>query len=210
VLGVETSTGDRFQAQIVIVAAGTWTHVLLPELGSVMRSVGQPVFHLRPNEPELFTAPSFTVFTADIERSGWYGFPLHPREGVVKVANHGPGVQLDPERGARDVTPGDIRALRTFLAETFPALAAAPITSTRLCLYCDTLDEHFWIDRHPEKEGLVVAAGGSGHGFKFGPLLGSLIADVVEGRPNPFAGRFRWRALNAGTRGEEAARHHAR
>jgi glycine/D-amino acid oxidase-like deaminating enzyme len=208
VLGVETSTGDRFQAGTVIVAAGTWTRLLLPELGAVMRSVGQPVFHLRPDEPELFAAPRFTVFTADIANSGWYGFPLHPRERVVKVANHGLGLPLDPVQGVREVTAGQVRALRAFLADTFPPLAAAPIAASRLCLYCDTLDEHFWIDRHPEKSGLVVAAGGSGHGFKFGPLLGSLVADVVEGRPNRFAGRFRWRALDAGARGEEAARHH--
>jgi hypothetical protein len=62
-----------------------------------------------------------------------------------------------------------------------------------LCLYCDTWDGNFWIDRDPEREGLVVAAGGSGHAFKFAPLIGGIIADVVEGRPNRFAHRFAWR-----------------
>jgi len=82
------------------------------------------------------------------------------------------------------------------------------VVFTRRCLYCDTLDEHFWIDRHPEREGLVVAAGGSGHGFKFAPILGGLVADALEGRENPWLPRFRWRRLDASASGEEAARFH--
>ena len=62
-----------------------------------------------------------------------------------------------------------------------PALADAPIVHRRMCLYCDTFDGDFWIDHDPERPGLVVAAGDSGHGFKFAPILGALIADVVEG-----------------------------
>lgn len=80
---------------------------------------------------------------------------------------------------------------------------------TRRCLYADTLDEHLWIDRHPEIAGLSVATGGSGHGFKFAPLLGALIADSVEKRDNPWLHKFRWRELLPETAGEEAARYHA-
>ena len=94
------------------------------------------------------------------------------------------------------------------LADTFPALATAPITYTRRCLYCDTLDEHFWLDHHPDRPGLSIAAGGSGHGFKFAPLLGDLIADMVLDVPNPWLDRFRWRRLAPDTPGVEAARHH--
>jgi glycine/D-amino acid oxidase-like deaminating enzyme len=106
------------------------------------------------------------------------------------------------------VGTADERKLRQFLAETFPALLGAEVVYTRLCLYCDTLDEHLWIDHHPERPGLAVAAGGSGHGFKFGPMLGGLIADVVEERPNPYKEKFRWRELGVETAGQEAARHH--
>ena len=77
--------------------------------------------------------------------------------------------------------------------------------ATRLCLYCDTWDGDFWIDRHPQRPGLVVATGGSGHGFKFTPALGPIIADVVEGKPNRFAARFAWRAR--GQIKTEEARH---
>ena len=210
VTGVRTADGQVIPAGHVVVAAGAWTPLLVPELAPVMRATGHPVFHLKPADPALFAPPHFTVFTADVANTGWYGFPLHPHQGVVKIANHGVGQRLHPSRDERIVTEADVRHLRAFLADTFPALVDAPIVYTRRCLYCDTLDEHFWIDRHPQLAGLTIAAGGSGHGFKFGPILGSLIADAVENQPNPWLGRFRWRALAANTTGEEAARYHGR
>ena len=78
--------------------------------------------------------------------------------------------------------------------------------SIRGCAYCDTHDGHFWIARDPEREGLVVAAGDSGHGFKFAPVLGEVIADAVEGKDNPLLDKFRWRPeVGAGT-GTDVAR----
>ncbi|MGH2536606.1 MAG: FAD-dependent oxidoreductase [Candidatus Promineifilaceae bacterium] len=209
--GVRLEDGERVSAGLIVVAAGTWTQLLVPELAPVMRSIGQPVFHLRaPGRPQRlnFEPPAFPVFTADVANTGWYGFPIHPKENVLKVSNHGPGQRLHPERDPRLVTADDEQALRRFLAETFPSLAAAPLVHTRRCLYCDTADEHFWVDHHPNRLGLVVASGGSGHAFKFGPILGGLIADVVERRPNRFAARFRWRDFEVQPAGEEAARWH--
>jgi glycine/D-amino acid oxidase-like deaminating enzyme len=208
VSGVRTVEGEQFAAGQVLIAAGTWTHELVPELKPYMRSVGQPVFHLKATEAALFTPPQFPVFTADVARTGWYGFPLHPHERVVKVANHGAGHLLHPEQDERLVSEAEEEQLRAFLAAYLPALADAPVVYRRCCLYCDTLDEHLWIDQHPQREGLVVAAGGSGHGFKFAPVLGPLIADAVEGKENRWLERFRWRTLAPGTRGEEAARYH--
>jgi glycine/D-amino acid oxidase-like deaminating enzyme len=180
-----------------------------------MRATGHPVYHLAhlahlaAPEPDAaddpFDPARFPVFTADVARTGWYGFPRHPRSGVLKIANHGVGVALDPARDERVVTDADIERARAFLADALPALANAPIPYTRRCLYCDTLDGHFVIDRHPRRPGLVVASGGSGHGFKFAPLVGDWIADVASGLAP--IDRFRWRALDAGTRSQEAARH---
>ncbi len=206
VTAVSTQQGNTFYTDQVVVAAGTWTHILLPELAPVMYSTGHPVFHLKTHQPHLFTPPNFTVFTADVARTGWYGFPQHPQAGIVKIANHGVGRQLHPVHDPRVVTAEDEKQFRIFLADTFPALVDAPITYTRRCLYCDTPDEHFWIDRHPHKPGLTVAAGGSGHGFKFAPILGELIADAMEGKNNPWLHKFKWRRLTADTTGEEAAR----
>ena len=75
------------------------------------------------------------------------------------------------------------------------------MVGSRLCLYADAFDGDFVITPHPGRPGVVVATGGSGHGFKFAPILGKLIADAVEGRTNP---RFAWRAL--GERRTEDAR----
>ena len=208
VTGVQLADGEMVPAGQVLVAAGSWSSLLVPALAPYMKATGHPVFHLRPADPALFTPPNFVVFTADITHTGWYGFPLHPSEGVVKIANHGVGQVLHPSNDPRVVTAEDEAQLRAFLADTFPALLDAPIVYTRRCLYADTLDEHFWIDRHPELAGLWVATGGSGHGFKFAPVLGDLIADALLAEPNAWLARFRWRALTSGTSGEEAARFH--
>ncbi len=211
VTGVVTRAGSRFEGESVVIATGAWTpHILqssMPEMTGVFRSNGMPVFHLKPSQPELFCAEVFPVFGADVTLTGYYGFPLHPINGVVKIADHGPGRHLPPESLERNVTEAETTRLRAFLAETLPALADAPITYTRACIYCDTWDGHFWIARHPERAGLVVATGGSGHGFKFAPVLGGLIADVVEGQTNPYLHKFRWRPEVRPARSEEAARH---
>ena len=82
-----------------------------------------------------------------------------------------------------------------FLASTFPDLAGSRIHSRRLCFYCDSWDGDFWIDWDPGRKGLLVATGGSGHGFKFAPLIGALIADKVEAKANEWESRFRWRPV---------------
>jgi len=206
VTGVRTREGETFTADHTLVAAGAWTHHLLPELAPVMQATGHPVFHVKPDDPARFTVPNLVTFTADVAHTGWYGFPML-REGIVKIANHGVGIRLHAERDPRVVYDADLAHLRRFLADTFPALVDAEVVYTRRCLYSDTLDGHFWIDRHPARLGLSVAAGDSGHGFKFGPVLGPLIADVVEGKPNDWAARFRWRTLTEEVQNKEAARY---
>ena len=193
--------GERVTADLVVVCAGSWTPKLVPELAPHLRAVGQPVFHLRPSDPARFAAPALPVFGADIARTGYYGFPL--TDGIVKIANHGVGITSPRER----VVTGEQEAtLRAFLGEAMPALADAPIVFRRLCVYGDSRDEHFWIARHPQQAGLAVAAGGSGHAFKFAPVLGELIATIALGEPHPLAHKFRWRTDADGVQGAEAAR----
>jgi len=203
--GIALDDGQQSAADFVVMAVGAWTPYLLPFTRKFFRATGQPVFHLKPLEPELFTPERFPVFGADITTTGYYGFPIN-RDGVVKIANHGAGREMSPDSPERVVTAEDEGNLREFLASTFPSLADAPIVYTRVCMYCDTHDGHFWIARDPEREGLVVAAGDSGHGFKFAPVLGEIIADAVEGKHNPLLDKFRWRSeVHAGT-GTDAAR----
>jgi glycine/D-amino acid oxidase-like deaminating enzyme len=182
---------ELIPADAIAVCTGAWAPQLVPELAGSLHAIGQPVFHLQPADPAPFTASRFPVFGADISRTGYYGFPIN-RHGIIKIANHGTGIQLDPD-APRDVTPAQEAALRDFLRDSIPALADAPIVARRLCVYGDTRDAHFWIARHPQRSDLTVATGGSGHAFKFAPILGELIADAVLGRPNRFAHRFRWR-----------------
>ena len=193
--GVEPIEG-RFtpdaKADQIVCALGAWTPHVLPHLAGEFRSTGHPVFHLKPRDPAPFRAGVFPVFCADISSTGWYGFPVHPDVGLIKIARHGPGRQMHPESPQRTVTTEEITAMRAFVRDTFPQLADAELVSTRVCLYCDSPDGHFWIARDPERPNLVVAAGDSGHGFKFAPVLGELVADVVEGRNN--SPKFRWRA----------------
>src|SRR5580765_1974238 len=204
--GPSTSLGmTRVAGDVVVMAVGAGTPYLLPFTEKFFRATGQPVFHLQPSEPGLFAPERFPVFGADITTTGYYGFPIN-RDSVVKIANHGAGREMSPDSPERVVTAEDEENLREFLASTFPSLVDAPIVYKRVCMYCDTHDGHFWIARDPEREGLVVAAGDSGHGFKFAPVLGEIIADAVEGKDNPLLKKFRWRPeVHAGT-GTDAAR----
>jgi len=182
---------ESWKADQVLLAAGAWTPELLPELQEVMWATAQTVIHFQPQESRPYTPPEFPVWGADIGTTGWYGFPANAA-GLVKVANHGLGRRVSAG-SARLWPEGEEERYRSFLRETFPALAEAPIHSTRVCLYCDTFDGAFWIDHASEHPGLIVAAGDSGHAFKFTPVIGGIIADVIERKPNPWAPRYRWR-----------------
>lgn len=202
VTGVVLGDGTHHLADAVIVAAGAWTPRLLPSMREHLHTTGQPVFHLEAPSGVDLGAARFPVFAADIARTGYYGFPV--QNGIVKIANHGAGRVVDPSSVAeRVVTEGQTSELRAFLAASLPSLAAAPVASTRVCVYCDTWDQHLWIAPDPAREGLVVAAGGSGHAFKFAPLLGGWIADALDGI---VVDRFRWRPDVRPQRGAERAR----
>ncbi len=199
--GVLTTRGERISADSVVVAAGAWTPTLLPWLSDRLWPVGQPVLHFQAADPDVFRGPGFPAWAADIANTGWYGFPALD-DGRVKVANHGRGLRVEPdERG--EVTDAQVAAARDFLRDAIPELAECPLVYQRVCMYCDSFDGDFLIGSDPERAGLVVATGGSGHAFKFAPLLGGMVADVVQGQSNPWSARFAWRE-RAALRTEEA------
>jgi glycine/D-amino acid oxidase-like deaminating enzyme len=203
--GIVLEDGEKIAAAAVVMAIGAWTPYALPFTRNFLRASGQPVFHLKPKQPELFTPERFPIFGADISTTGYYGFPLN-RDGVVKIANHGPGREMSPDSPERVVTREEENQMRHFLSESFPALADSPIVFTRICFYCDTHDGNFWIAPDPVRPGLIIAAGDCGHGFKFGPVLGEIIADAVEGKSNPLLEKFRWRPEVKPGETKEAAR----
>ncbi len=173
--------GVTVEADAVVLCLGAWTTDLVPSLRGVLTATGHPVFHLRPRAPERFVWERFPVFGAAIAETGWYGFPLHPTGGVVKVARHGAGREMHPSSPDRVVNADETAAMWRFVGETFPSLSDATLVRTRLCMYSDAPDGHLLVDRDPTQPGLVVAAGDAGHAFKFGAALGPIVADVVEG-----------------------------
>jgi glycine/D-amino acid oxidase-like deaminating enzyme len=191
VSGVTTRAGTRIECDRVVVCAGAWTPSLLPWLADRLQTIAQPVLCLRPADATPFRAEGFPPWAADISRSGWYGFPASG-EGIVKIGHHAKGTLVQPD--ARGEVPEEhVERARAFLRAALPALAEAPVVERRVCLYCDSFDGDFLIGQDPQRLGLVVAAGGSGHAFKFAPMLGPMIADAVEGFPSPWGERFRWR-----------------
>ena len=198
VLGVVTTEGESIGTDHVVVATGVWTPALLPELDGFLRLSGQPILYFRPADPGPFLVSEFPPWGADLAASGWYGFPAN-QAGIVKIGSHGPGYTVAPD--APRVLPDDQdeTRCREFLSHSLPALADAPLEASKMCVYTDTWDGNFLISRHPELANLTIATGGSGHGFKFGPVLGGLIGDVVEGVFNPYLERFAWREIGIAT-----------
>jgi glycine/D-amino acid oxidase-like deaminating enzyme len=204
VAGIVLEDRHRVTGDAVVMATGAWTPYLLPFTRRFLRATGHPVFHLRPKQPNFFLAKRFPFFGADISTTGFYGFPLN--QGVVKIANHGAGREMSPDSAERVVTRDDENELRAFLRSTIPALVDAPIVYSRVCMYSDTNDGDFWIAPDPDRPNLTIATGDCGHGFKFAPMLGEIIADAVEGKSNPLLKKFRWRPEVKSGVTKEAAR----
>jgi len=195
ITAVVTAEGRRFKAKEFIVCAGNFSSLLVPDLKPYLKVTGHPVFHIKPSKPELFEPPNFAVFAADIANSGWYGFPLHPEKAIVKVALHSDGLELDPTKDERVVYDSDIQLLKEFLAESLPSLLNDPVVYTRRCCYTDSQDGHFWIDRHPTIKNLTIGTGGTGHGFKMGPVVGEMIAQRALNEKHKWSNRYDWRQI---------------
>jgi glycine/D-amino acid oxidase-like deaminating enzyme len=196
--GVIGENNRRYEADCVLVAAGAWTPVLLPHLRPVMWPTGQMVHHFMPpkEESSKWLPPAFPPYLS-VGDTGFYGFPAHyPTDGRVKIGHHGRGIPLQTltaeviKEALTSNQASSEKAFRKFISEHIPALATAPCVFSRVCLYCDSYDGDFWIDRDQKYEGLFVAAGDSGHGFKFATVFGDIISDVIEDKPNKFRAKF--------------------
>ena len=111
----------------------------------------------------------------------------------MKAGFHHGGETTTAEGVRREVDPSEVDAVRAALRRFMPA-ADGPLRDSVVCLYTNTPDEHFWIDRHPQHPRVLVASPCSGHGFKFVPVIAELLADLVQDVPPRFdLTLFRWR-----------------
>ncbi|KAJ3271745.1 hypothetical protein HDV01_006353 [Terramyces sp. JEL0728] len=188
----------------VILCLGAWSESQIPELKGIVRAVGQPVVHFKlTRELEPLYLNKFCVWTADLAKTGFYGFPSN--DGRLKIANHGAGftfnqngvsapktVRSHPDDGYK-VPVSAIEAIKNFTKEYLPQVAKCDVCFTRMCWYTDSFDGDFVIGRIPGQRGAMVATGGSGHAFKFLPLLGDIVADAMQGVENDKTMKFKWR-----------------
>lgn len=191
-IAVFTGLG-RYRARQLVISAGAWVASLLPGL-RVPFSIERQVLHwFEPVDEAASFAPQrcpVHLWQFDGDRF-FYGFP--DKGAGVKLAFHHGGEATTADRVRRDVTPADIDGIRAAVRRFVPS-ADGRLLDSVVCLYTNTPDEHFWIDRHPGQPNVLVASPCSGHGFKFAPVIGEILADLVEGRPARFdLGRFQWR-----------------
>jgi glycine/D-amino acid oxidase-like deaminating enzyme len=181
--------GGRAGFDRAVVAVGVWIGRLLPEIGRHVRVTHQEMLLIEPADPGQFAAGAMPVWSVEPEREGWYGFPVL-RGGYAKVAIDPPGDTVDPDLD-RSGTPEFRERALAFLERRIPDLARGRIVGGRSCLYAATPDDHFIVDWAPGSSRVLVAGGGSGHGFKFGGGIGPVVADAVEDAHNPLGDRFR-------------------
>ena len=223
VTGITTVDGHYHWGDIIIVACGGWTPSLVPEIERLVETTAGSVLSIRLPEdrkdlwdkysPERFPVWSWKMNSYEPGRNdlgGLYGLPRTP-EGVVKVAYRGAkwtnyahksentGRELSyPKTDVKEVPEAAMRIIRTFCEENLPDLLELELERGRLCWYSDTVDNSFLIDFVPGLENVVVANGGSGHGFKFLPVLGQHVADVLEKKDTEYTRLFKWRDVPDG------------
>ncbi len=174
---VETA-GRSYEADRLVVAAGAWSDQVLGDVGVELKVERQVQFWSVPKDPAAFDPTACPVFAFEPEPGRLlYGFPDFG--SGVKAAVHHEGATTDPDSLDREaVTQEETDAFRRRIGRFVPALDVAP-SKTAVCMYTNTPDEHFILDRHPDHDNVVVAAGFSGHGFKFSSVVGEALADLA-------------------------------
>ena len=176
---ISLSDGARLKADCYVFACGPWLGKLFPEtIGDLVQPTKQDVFFFgSPAGDDHFSDAHLPVW-ADHRGRFRYGIPGSGRRGF-KIADDTRGPAFDPTNGERAVSQETLRDIREYVGFRFPALKDAPLLETRVCQYEQTPDSHFIIDRHPAMENVWIVGGGSGHGFKHGPAIGELMAEVI-------------------------------
>lgn len=185
-LAVEVG-GQRLACGTLVLACGPWLPRLLPDLlGGLIRTPRRDLLFVAP-------APGDTRFGWEhcpnlVDPLGWTSADIG---NGVKIAPPMRGIDMDPDSTERLPLPMAIEGARRFIEARLPALVGRPIISAYVSQLENTASEDFIIDRHPEADHLIIAGGGSGHAFKFGPLLGEYVAAMVlDGSRGEHSDRF--------------------
>jgi sarcosine oxidase len=165
-------------ADSAIVATGPWMSGLFPQLHLPLTVTRQVVGWFEPSEPQQFAAGDFPAFMFESEYGHHYGFPVYGDKGIKFAKHHHLGEAVQADSYPRTVSAQDEAAIRAPLMQYLPA-ANGPLRSAETCLYTMTPDNTFIIDRVPGFPQIVVASPCCGHGFKFAPVVGEILADLV-------------------------------
>ncbi|MFB6221009.1 MAG: N-methyl-L-tryptophan oxidase [Halolamina sp.] len=186
---VET-TADSYEADQLVVTAGAWAGKHLPELADVLDPERQVLAWLQPETRSAFQPDTFPVWNLAVEEGRYYGFPVYDVPGFKFGRYHHREEPVDPDDWRENPDAEDERLLREFAARYFPD-GAGPTMRLATCMFTNTPDEHFVIDTLPDHPQVAVAAGFSGHGFKFASVIGEILADLAEaGRTDHPIDRF--------------------
>jgi sarcosine oxidase len=178
--GVEVHTDrERYSADKLVICGGAWVSKLVPELSTLTVPERQVLAWFQPVRPALFTTATFPVFNMAVEEGRYYGFPMYGIPGFKVGRYHHLAQNVDPDHMDREAHREDEDVLRRFTARYFPE-AAGPTMSLKTCLFTNTPDEHFILDLHPSFPQVSLAAGFSGHGFKFCSVVGEIMADLAQ------------------------------
>ena len=181
------SDGSRLKADCCVFACGPWLGRLFPQaVGGLIQSTKQDVFFFgTPAGDDRFSDAHLPVW-GDHRGHFRYGIPGSDRRGF-KIADDTRGPAFDPTNGERAVSPETLKDIREYVGFRFPALKDAPLVETRVCQYEQTPDSHFIIDRLRDPENAWIVGGGSGHGFKHGPAIGEMVAELILNDREPDA-----------------------
>jgi sarcosine oxidase len=174
---VHTSAGVYHGARL-IVTAGPWTSSLVRQAAPLLSPERQVMLWTRPLRPALFRVGAFPVFYLTLGAGPFYGFPDHDDRGFKIGRYHHRLEAVDPDTMDRACHPEDEAILRDGIRRYFPD-ANGPTLAMKTCLFTNTPDEHFVVDRLARASRVSIAAGFSGHGFKFCSVVGEVLADLA-------------------------------
>lgn len=163
--------GRKFSTREVILTTGPWTRQALP---SAPLTVMRQTVHWTDSQANL------PIFLLDSPGGAYYGLPAVAGKGVKVARHYGAPEQAKPDASQHAITSDDVKPIQSFIDRHLPSLG--PVIESRTCWYTLTPDRHFIIDRYGDHPSVIVAAGFSGHGFKFAPVVGEIVADLAMGR----------------------------